>query len=460
MKRNSKIRPAVSLFIMLLSGAFNGSAQLSLLTDLGGSAFLLDGRQDEALTKLTGAEIQLLLQLESKDDQNHLAALANNPQQRKQLLEKLRLNLSLANEARRTGFAQRQSVMMQLELAKLEILASAYNDVLKKGAADKTSQQIPFSYITDEASNKYLSAPRNKVRYDAELKKFLAYIEEVKKISGLPADNSAEQKAFIVSQWKKAAYGAAKAGELKLIDKALRLQYQVQQALLLASSYAREVAAVNEPTQQELDAFIKENPKFNRQKYRVRAEYVLQKVKAGEDFAALADEFSEDPGNRASETGKGLGGLYDWTDRNRFVTEFSDAAWALEEGQASGLVETRFGYHIIKLEGKRVAPGRNGKDQEQVKVRHILILTMQDDESDPQAQQIPLEDAAKKSLSHRKEKKLLDAILQRNPIDLPEDFTVSAGSATTAAAAPKSSKTAKSRKTSGARKRVNLKKKH
>ena len=68
----------------------------------------------------------------------------------------------------------------------------------------------------------------------------------------------------------------------------------------------------------------------------------------GEDFAALATEVSEGP---SAPQGGDLG----FFSRQQMVAPFADAAFALEVGQISEVVETRFGYHVIKVEEKRPA---------------------------------------------------------------------------------------------------------
>ena len=92
---------------------------------------------------------------------------------------------------------------------------------------------------------------------------------------------------------------------------------------------------------------------------RVEAQALLDRINAGEDFAELAREHSDDPG-----TGQ-LGGDLGWFRRGRMVREFEDAAFALFDGQVSDLVRTDFGYHIIKVERFRA-----GERQ----ARHILIV--------------------------------------------------------------------------------------
>ncbi|MBR4748904.1 MAG: peptidylprolyl isomerase [Abditibacteriota bacterium] len=71
---------------------------------------------------------------------------------------------------------------------------------------------------------------------------------------------------------------------------------------------------------------------------------VNAKLKAGEDFAELAKEYSED--NTASK-----GGSLGWFDQSvNYVPEFKTAVFALEEGQVSEPVKTDFGYHLIKVD--------------------------------------------------------------------------------------------------------------
>lgn len=72
-------------------------------------------------------------------------------------------------------------------------------------------------------------------------------------------------------------------------------------------------------------------------------EELLKRAKAGEDFAELAKQFSEDPGS------KDKGGIYEKFPRGQMVPSFDQAAFTVPVGEISDIVETSYGYHILQI---------------------------------------------------------------------------------------------------------------
>jgi peptidyl-prolyl cis-trans isomerase C len=78
-------------------------------------------------------------------------------------------------------------------------------------------------------------------------------------------------------------------------------------------------------------------------KAKAKAENLLKQANAGGDFAALAKENSDDPSAKVNSGDLGF------FDKSAMVKEFADAAFAMKVGQISNVVETQYGYHIIKV---------------------------------------------------------------------------------------------------------------
>ncbi len=118
--------------------------------------------------------------------------------------------------------------------------------------------------------------------------------------------------------------------------------------------------------QKKLAQAISNDPDLNKGAEK-RATMVLKLVKAGkESFNDLAKKYSEDPGTASR------GGELGFFGRGTMVKEFEEAAFALKPGETSGLIKTIFGYHIIRVEERKVDPVSK---TEEIRAQHILIKT-------------------------------------------------------------------------------------
>jgi peptidyl-prolyl cis-trans isomerase C len=110
-------------------------------------------------------------------------------------------------------------------------------------------------------------------------------------------------------------------------------------------------------------------------KARSKAQQILKDVKAGKDFAALARQHSEDPGSAVN------GGDLGFFAQGQMVGPFNDAAFSLTPGATSDLVETQFGYHIIRVAEKQ--PARTVPlDEERPRIEEFLKHQIRESETE------------------------------------------------------------------------------
>lgn len=394
----------------------------------------------QSFNSIKKEEIEMLLAEVAKNNPAILKRLKDDPEMKKNQLESLKQLLAFASEAQRQGIGTDPIGKQELENIKAEITAVNYDREINK---DKGPMPA-FGFITEEQVKAYwdednqpkaapsMFGPAVDPRtHEQEFQDFLnAKIELMKK--GNPdmnreiSDDEKNQARDVFAKMRiyNAEYARrAAAGELDktFIDK-INLQVKLQQAQFLAREYSEKVAKEMEVTDAEVEAYIKANPDIDPEQKRAKAQGILDRAKAGEDFAALANEFSEDPGNKGPD-GTPQGGIYKDVPKGRMVAPFEAAALALQPGQvAPELVPTDFGFHIVKLE--RALEKKGGATEETYDVRHILISTAIKDPKNPMGRDTPVKDHARAKLEEEKEKKLLDEIVARNNIQVPADFDV------------------------------------
>ncbi|MFC1877106.1 peptidylprolyl isomerase [Thermodesulfobacteriota bacterium] len=147
------------------------------------------------------------------------------------------------------------------------------------------------------------------------------------------------------------------------------MRTQVGQASAIQKLLEVEVYPRAMVSEKDSRIFFENNPQYFKKPEEVRASHILiqvapdagdeeklaarkkiedikKKIEAGEDFANLARRYSEGPSNVN-------GGDLGYFDRKKMVKPFSDAAFDLKPGQVSNIVETRFGFHLIKVYDKK-----------------------------------------------------------------------------------------------------------
>jgi peptidyl-prolyl cis-trans isomerase D len=122
----------------------------------------------------------------------------------------------------------------------------------------------------------------------------------------------------------------------------------------LKTYYEQNVAKYAQPEQRRashiLVAVAKNAPQAEKDKAKARAQELLAQVKKHpETFAEVAKKNSQDPGSAAN------GGDLDWQTRGAFVKPVEDAIFTLKKGDISDVIESDFGYHIVKLTDVREA---------------------------------------------------------------------------------------------------------
>ncbi|HVG31886.1 MAG TPA: peptidylprolyl isomerase [Pyrinomonadaceae bacterium] len=339
---------------------------------------------------------------------------ASSEEARKDLAKQIKQMLALAEEAKAAGIAERPDMKRQLDLTRAVVIAQNYLDEQQK----KSPGTPPSSIVSDKEVEDYFKEPGQQEKFDQFIKDVIA------KNPTMAGQQIPPEQLQQVKQQLGQVFVAERKGIAAGVDQKpeVKLQIMLQQGRILAIEYAQKTLAERtKATDAEIDAYLNKHPELDPAKARPTAEDVLRRARAGESFEKLAQEYSADPSN------KNKGGDLGWFGRGRMVKAFEDAAFALQPGQISEVVQTEFGYHIIKVEERRNGTSPTGQPEEQVHARHILIASgpPQQDEGMPGAQpQQSVREKAKAAVEQEKEEKLVEEIVARQRITVADNFTV------------------------------------
>ena len=361
-----------------------------------GMLFVQCSSSSPKAVKLTAHDMQLIFQELLPPQQQQ--EINSDPEGKKQLVDNIKKLLSVAQVAEQEGYAEHADVKSQLSFQLDRVMNEAYKK--KNPNAKATDDEINAYYSShpkefDEflASNPGASQQAQGAQREEMKKKVgdFKVIAERARREGLERDDLTRlQLLFTRSQTLAGAYlGDLQKNADKLVADTDVEQYfkehpsdfdEVRVRHILISTQPKPEAE-DENDKDNKDAKDKKTPEpkaLTKEEARKKSEALLARARKGEDFAKLATENSDDQGS------KDKGGEYDFFGRGKMVPEFEKAAFALKPGEISDLVETQFGFHIIKLEERRSAASPE-TDQ---KVKQQIVEKLKQDKIEERINQI------------------------------------------------------------------------
>ncbi len=404
--------------ILILAVITGGGIAVWLTLDQRAKAERLEA---EILKGLTAEEIAAVLKSEAAADRNAIEGLKESAEKRRLFLKGIRETLALAAQARREGFAEKENFRINFEYKKDILLADLYLAKLSEG-------KDRLYVVPPDEIEAVWKDPNNEQRFAQDMRVMREIRQNAEKAQGKDGkipELAGESLDKARGRWArtKILSKQARADREFMNQPAIPLRLKILEAGILANDLVNanfaEHLKVNE---REIARYVTDHPEYSIQNKLKKAEEVLTKAKAGEDFEKLAKEYSED---RMSNE---RGGLYEDAATNVLWKEVEDAALKLEVGEiAENLIESDLGFHIVKLVKKNDFKKSDRSDLK-FSVRHI-VLQKKFEEPNTNIPGVPppfltAEEIARAEIGKAKRAKFIALVAGQNPVSLPEDFAV------------------------------------
>jgi peptidyl-prolyl cis-trans isomerase C len=364
------------------------TATIVVLVALAGGALWAQRSSSSARTiKLSAHDMEVLVG--EVLSPSAMQQLASNPDQRQQLVKEIKQTLALGQAAEREGYAQRPQMVSQIAMQSDFALRSAYQ---KKNPGIKVSDDEVNSYYQTNPgdfdnfiqSNPQFQAQAQGPQRDQIKREF----GEIKVLAGRARQEGMEQDEvtklrILLSRngiLASAYSNDLKANSDKLVSDSDVAGYLKEHHDEFEEVHARHIlVSTKEPETPDGDDSAdeaggskdakggkdggdkaKKAKALTKEEAKVKAQSILDRVKKGEDFAKLAEQYSDDPGSKIK------GGDLGYFSRGTMVAPFDQAAFSLKPGEVSGLVESDFGVHIIRVEDHRDADPNDPKTHQKV----------------------------------------------------------------------------------------------
>ncbi len=373
--------------------------------------------ETETLKGLSAEDIRVVLASQA----NSSDGIPEDVETRRTFLKGMREYLALAAAARREGMTEDPAFRINFEHKKNILLADLYQAKLSKetGTDYKVLREALDAVWKDPANEKQFELDMSTLRdIQSAVARERGETISIQKLEGgslvKARDNWSRVK--ILSDMAKNNYDF-------MSQPVIRLRTRILEAGILSADYLRKHWSKVTANEADIADYLSRNPHYSVAAKRAKAEALLQRVRAGEDFASLASQFSED------RTTKIKGGLHENLSQGVIWEDVEKAALALDgQGTVDRLVETETGFHIVKLENKKVSKDAEGKEVLKFSLRHILIQRKFEDPQnmnpDIPSPFLSPEEIAKAAVEIEKRNAFVEQVLQKYDISLPEDFAV------------------------------------